>query len=165
MAKGWRLSLFQKVDRFLQKITITDTCWEWQGFVSLGGYGRYKWHDRNWIAHRLMWQLFIGDLPDSKVKVCHTCDNRKCMRPSHLFLGSQQDNIADMVMKGRQRTGMGNGEKNRNAKLTINQVLEIRRLRKDGMTQEALGQMFGVYHTAIGMILRGKTWKHVEESV
>lgn len=163
MARGWHLSYTEKVDRFLQKVKVGNGCWEWQGFKDKGGYGRYKWCDRkNWIAHRLLWNLFIGDMSDPDIKLCHHCDNRCCVRPSHMFVGSQEDNIKDCVAKGRHRTGMKLGRLNRNAKLTDDKVREIRRLYSEGLTQVELGRQFGVAHTNIGNVLRKNTWKHVK---
>lgn len=105
MARGWKLPLWKRIARFRDNIEISEGCWEWKGFLNPTGYGRYKWIDRkNWLAHRLFYKLFIGDFND-ELKVCHTCDNRRCVKPSHLYLDTQAGNVRDMVAKGRNRTG------------------------------------------------------------
>lgn len=161
MAKGWKLSTRRLIEHFLAKVggPTPTGCWEWQGFIDRGGYGRYKWVDRtNWIAHRLMFALAFGDF-DWSLDVCHMCDYRKCVNPDHLFLGTAQDNIDDMVKKGRQRTARG--EQNGMSKLTSETVQRIKEMRAAGMTQEEIGAYHGVRHSTVGRILRGSAWRHV----
>lgn len=160
MAKGWKLSVVTQITRFLNKaVPVSSGCWEWAGFIGRGGYGRYKWSDRkNWIAHRLMYILAFGEF-DPSLDVCHHCDNRKCVNPYHLFLGTANDNIQDMVRKGRQRSAVG--EANANSKLNADAVREIHRLRAMGLTQVEIGQRFGIAHSGVGRIVRGVGWKHV----
>lgn len=100
--------------------------------------------------HRVIYELLIGPVPDDK-SVCHTCDNPACCNPSHLFLGTHQENMIDMSRKGRQRC----------QKLTCEQVLEIRS-RPSTQTHKAIGLEFGVSRETISSIKRNKTWKHVE---
>ena len=76
-----------------------DACWEWQGTRFPSGYGHFS-HNR--YAHRLVWELTYGPVPKG-AGVCHTCDNPPCCNPDHLFLGTQKDNVADMLHKGRGR--------------------------------------------------------------
>lgn len=155
MAKGWKLSHTKRLERFQAKIQKTEHCWIWIGYIDWGGYGRYKWEGKSWIAHRLMWRLFVGDIPHGMC-VCHTCDNRKCVNPAHLFLGTYNDNIQDMVSKGRAR---GAPEES-NAKLTKDKVQTIRNIYKQGgISTIELGTQYGVYHTTIARIVNKTTWK------
>lgn len=87
-------------DRY--SINTTTNCWEWQASVNKGGYGIYN-QGREQLAHRVSWVNAHGAIPQT-VCVLHRCDNRKCVNPAHLFLGSQLDNIADMKQKNRAKT-------------------------------------------------------------
>lgn len=92
-------------ERFWSKVKITEGCWEWVGSKQIGGYGELR-ATRTWkvLAHRVSWQLHYGRIPEG-FYVCHHCDNRCCVRPDHLFLGTAQDNTDDMIAKGRQIRG------------------------------------------------------------
>jgi len=86
--------------RFESKFKKTNGCWEWQANISIYGYG-YFWMDRkNQRAHRVAYKLYKGDIPSGMI-VCHSCDNRKCVNPDHLWIGSNADNQIDCVVKGR----------------------------------------------------------------
>src|SRR3990167_5510093 len=95
-------------ERFWAKVAKSEGCWIWNGAVSGDGYGSF-YQERKWVkAHRLSWELSLGMIPqfsDPQVALCvlHHCDTPRCVRPDHLFLGTNRDNVADMVAKGRHR--------------------------------------------------------------
>jgi len=170
------------LDRFLSKVDKTDSCWLWTAAVSHNGYGFFKLHPIMVKAHRWSYEHFVGPIPDGML-VLHSCDVPRCVNPDHLFLGTQKQNIADMMQKGRDPDRTLNvkhlqkainvlaenpelrarGERQALAKLTEAQVREIRALYAAGMgTMEAIGRRFGVGLSATSSIIRRKTWKHVE---
>jgi len=136
-----------------------DDCWEWQGWINRYGYYAIRLtrtKAMNFEAHRISYFLTHGQLPENMV-VCHTCDNRICVNPSHLFLGTYQDNSSDMVRKGRQVIG----ENVKGAKLSETSVREIRKLLKDGVTKYRISKIFGVSPETITFVQKRATWKHV----
>lgn len=86
--------------RFWEKVMKTDNCWLWIGARERGGYGCIQIKHNNFRAHRLSWELHHGTVPTG-MHVLHTCDNPPCVNPTHLFLGTSLDNMADKVRKGR----------------------------------------------------------------
>jgi hypothetical protein len=134
-------------------------CWPWTGRTGSHGYGlirRGEGDYANLEAHRASWELHRGQIMDG-LWVLHHCDNRPCVRPDHLFLGTSPDNHADMVSKGRQ----ARGEKTNTARLTESQVLEIRQRRASGERQTDLAREFSVSVNTIGNIFRRETWAHL----
>lgn len=91
-------------DRFWEKVSKSDGCWEWTAFCLKSGYGWFGGKDGTEFAHRVSWVLANGAIPDGMF-VLHKCDNRKCVNPAHLFLGTHEQNMADMVSKGRSTRG------------------------------------------------------------
>lgn len=141
--------------RFWPKVDQSGDCWTWRGSVDSGGYGTIKGAtNQNLKAHRVSWVLAKGDIPRG-LDVLHRCDNRRCVRPEHLFLGTDTENMADMVQKGR--SAKLPGERNPAAKLTPEQVNEIRQSKEFSTT---LAARFGVHKETVGRIRRGLSWGH-----
>jgi hypothetical protein len=140
-------------ERFWEKVVKSDTCWNWIGGKFANGYGSIGLGvDRIIIsAHRLSWQLHFGQIP-VEMHVCHHCDNRACVNPAHLFLGTPADNVADCVRKGRIATR----ERVGSHKLTEEEVDFVGR---SGETQTALAERFGVHQSTISDVVTGVTWK------
>ncbi len=133
-------------------------CWTWTASRNWDGYGQSWDGERLWIAHRFAWTLVNGPIPDG-LCVLHRCDNPPCVRPDHLFLGTNAVNVADRERKGRgnQPAGGANGR----AKLTEAAVREIRRRAAIGESHSALGRAFGVSNVIAGRVVRRETWAHV----
>lgn len=101
---------YTTMKRFFNKVNKTETCWLWTASLrGKTGYGAFKLNGKTVDAHRLSYQLHKGEIPEG-MYVCHTCDNRKCVNPEHLFLGTAKDNYHDAVVKGRIIKGRKNEE-------------------------------------------------------
>lgn len=157
-------------DRFWAKVNKTDGCWLWTGCTVRGGYGQFSTNKHLISAHRYSYALHSGPIPD-QLNVCHRCDNPACVRPDHLFLGTQAENIADKVAKSRQAKGSTHGTKVKpervargtrqgTSKLTDDQVRAIRALRPH-LTVRALALQFGVSSSTIQDIVTWQIWKHI----
>lgn len=145
------------VERFWPKVSKGEGCWIWTAFKNKAGYGMIGSVGHAVIlAHRASWEIHFGPVPKG-LFVCHTCDVRACVRPSHLFLGTAAENNADMDKKGRSRYA-SLGERNPSSKLTDSQVLEIR---SANGTYEAIGRKYGVCKNLVGMIKRKECWTHI----
>ena len=129
-------------------------CWLWLGSTLTGGYGHMRLGApvrENVLAHRAAYELYVGPVPDGML-VCHKCDNRLCVNPAHLFVGTAADNMRDASKKNRTTQG----ERNSFAKLTLHDVIVIRK--NSHMPQDELARMFGVSHGQVRRIITGKTW-------
>jgi hypothetical protein len=142
-------------------------CWEWQGALQ-GGYGiigiggAYHSGNGNVRVHRHMWERFKGPIPKG-LFVCHTCDNPRCCRPGHLFLGTCAENLKDMTAKGRRRNGTSPGEANSHARLTEADVFAIRerlKTRTVGMVA-VLAREYGISYPTMNSLANGQTWRHL----
>jgi hypothetical protein len=146
-------------DRFWAKVAKKNECWEWIGASRNGRYGSIWFNGKIKDAHRVSWILHFGSIPDGMF-VLHKCDNGKCVRPDHLFLGTQGDNARDMHVKGRWKAPDRRGEKSGRFKLTWDAVRQIRRIRMEvGLTHQRLAIEFGVSASHIGQIVRNLYWK------
>lgn len=134
-------------------------CWIWAGAMSWNGYGAVRAGNRTTRAHRASYLAAHGfqDLPRS-IDVCHRCDNRCCVNPDHLFIGSRASNMRDASEKGRVRPPALAGEACPAAKLTADQV---RSIRNDKRSQRELGRVYGVDKGTIAGIRKGLTWRSV----
>lgn len=134
-------------ERFLSKVLKMESgCHEWQSTLHRDGYGKFWFEGKQIQAHRMAYKLFVGNIEDKWV--LHKCDNRKCVNPEHLFLGTSQDNISDMDMKGRRGT---------KAKLTEAQAQEIKNLLSERYSQEYVATLYGIDQTTVSRIKLGKT--------
>lgn len=165
---------------FEKNFIKADGCWEWQGTIQTTGYG-YFYLGRGHLggvkggtASRASWYLYIGDIP-AGMCVCHRCDNRKCVNPQHLFLGTDYDNTLDKMMKGRHSKGLDHslktkakiprGSSHYKTKLTEDDIQNICELRNSGMTYAAIARIYSFDHTTVYKIIKNKRWKHVERSL
>lgn len=131
----------------------TETgCWEWQGRRNTQGYGKTRYRNRDVSVHRLAYETWVGPIPDGHV-VRHKCDNPPCMNPEHLETGTVSDNNNDRDRRGR----------NANAKLTEQDVLDIRREYGYGvLTQQMLADVYGLSQTSMSAVLTGQRWRWIE---
>lgn len=140
--------------RFLEKFirqSGNDGCWLWMAQLNNKGYGVFSFESRPCYAHRYAWFMEYGAWPERNV--LHRCDTPSCVRPSHLFLGGQTENMIDCSDKGRLRRG----ERHPRAVLTEN---DVRAIRLDARTQQVIADSYRVKQMTISDIKRGKTWKH-----
>lgn len=144
-------------EKFWEKVTKSDGCWIWNAGKDHDDYGLFRL-GKEQRAHRVSWILAFGPIPKGKW-VLHECDNPPCVRPSHLFLGNAALNNADKILKGRANAPVG--ERASFAKLTTQQVLEIRARHAAGETQRVIAKDFNVGFKAINKIVLRQRWAHV----
>jgi len=140
------------LEKFIRYVKKTPTCWLWTGPVSHDeGRALFGWKGKTYKAARFIWQKLNGPLPDH-IKICHSCDNPRCVRPSHWFAGTQRDNVLDMYSKGR-RGGY---------KLSREEVIEIRRRYKAGELPASIAPDFPqVQYRRVWGICTDRSWKNV----
>jgi hypothetical protein len=142
-------------DYLLSRYRVNEQgCWEWVGIQLNNGYGQAKIKGKQYLAHRLSYEVLKGPIPDN-LCVCHTCDNRRCINPEHLFLGTPTDNMHDAHIK--QRTAMG--EKQGSSKFTNNEARLIRGLVRNGTHINTIATIYGVDRHSISRIVNDKSYK------
>lgn len=148
-------------ERFLSHVNIpenSNNCWEWNGAKFQSGYGKFTIKHKQYRAHRVSYALFVDMISDNLL-VCHSCDNKLCVNPNHLWLGTTQDNTRDKVKKNRQtHVGAPKGEKHGQHKLTKTDVYQIRELIEQGHTNIEIAKIFEVSNSTISDIKLGKRW-------
>lgn len=143
--------------KLIGKIKKINGCWEWQGSRNKKGYGHLSYKRKVELAHRISWLMFKGKIPND-MKVCHKCDNPPCINPSHLFLGSQKENVKDMFQKKRK---IHEGINHPGAKLTNENIKEIRKLLREGKTQQYIADKYNISNGHVGSIKHRRTWKEI----
>lgn len=163
----WRVAVSANTleERYWSKVVKGPDCWLWTGSMSSKGYGRISAERRHVTASRVAYSLEYGAF-DERLHVLHRCDNPSCVRPDHLFLGTQVDNMADMNSKNRHgRSGAGEnvrkGKSHPFAKIDESCAKQIRERHKSGITMKELASSFGLNVPSIWRIIHRKTWKHV----
>jgi hypothetical protein len=141
-------------DSFINKVEVTDGCWLWKASKNRKRYGQFQLKRKQMLAHRFVWMCFYGSIPET-MQVCHKCDNPSCVNPSHLFLGTNRDNVRDRNAKGRQAIGERHGL----SKLTQEKVSRIRELHSQGAKQHDISVMFGITQSNVSCIVLYKSWK------
>lgn len=155
---GWA----SKLELFWAQVDKSGDCWIWTGRVTADGHGvTGRWSRSRTTdvkAHHISWFVAHGSWPPFGMVVRHRCDNARCVRPEHLELGTDADNVADRVARGRSAAGNRNGR----ARLTEAQVREVAALADAGVTSLAeIGRRFGVDHGTVRAIARRETWRHL----
>lgn len=143
--------------RFWSRVRLSDGCWQWTGFCDKKGYGTISIGNKTQRAARVAYHNFIAPVPP-ELLTCHHCDNPRCVRPDHLFLGTRVDNAQDALLKGRYNAPKG--EDHHGSKLISAQVMEIRELLSRSIPVKHIAQEYGVNPSTIHAIKSGKAWKH-----
>jgi len=176
-------------ERFWGKVikSGSEDCWPWTAALTHDGYGRFGWGGTTHISHRIAFRMEVGEIPEG-LCACHSCDNRKCCNPNHIWLGTHWDNVLDKMAKGRYKEGAKKrgpewianrprgddhpfrknprlpcfGEGVNTAKLDSSDVIKIRKFYATGKYgMKSLAMRFGVSAWNIKYIVDGKTWKHL----
>ena len=140
-------------DRFWEKVQKSGTCWNWMAALFKNdGYGKFRVsRERPTVrAQRVSWEIHFGAI-DSRVNVLHRCDNPRCVRPDHLFLGSLGDNSKDMVQKGRHGSALFNEEK-------ASRIRGVYHRHKDILSYQRIADWFGVSKATISHMMTGRNW-------
>ena len=155
-------------ERFWEKVDASggpDACWEWRSARFGPGYGHFLKDGKGQAAHRVAYELVHGPIPKG-LCVCHSCDNRMCVNPRHLCLGTQADNVADAIIKGRDGNHTHperhvHGEAVPSSKLTAEQVHDIRTSYAQGVDTKELARRYGVARATVSDAVARRTWRHI----
>jgi hypothetical protein len=141
------------VKSFWMRVDKSESCWEWDGYIYPNGYGSHKVQGVTTYAHRYSWVIHFGPIPENMC-VCHKCDNRKCVNPSHLFLGTHQDNMRDMDEKDRRTLPKGQ-------KISVEQAKRIKELGIQGVHFNEIAYTYGLKRCTVANIVAGRIWKRL----
>lgn len=148
--RDWEKSIMSRVKK------QDDGCWRWTGFINNKGYGMCCFRGRSRAAHRAVYEMLVGPVPDG-LDCCHTCDNPKCVNPSHIFIGTRTDNMRDAARKGRT----ARGERAGNSVLTDVLVRDIRRRARGGEDIREIAGAIGVPWKTVWSAASCRTWRHI----
>lgn len=144
-------------ERFNAYVVKGVGCWDWTSTKDVHGYGRLMIKAKPVLAHRISWEVNCGPIPEG-LHVLHRCDNPSCSNPEHLFLGTHQENVDDKMRKGRHRFGVHHGEAHGRAKLTAD---DVRQIRSRDDTTAALAREYSVAEATMWAIRNNRTWRHI----
>jgi transcriptional regulator len=146
--------------KFWDNVEKTSSCWIWTGAKTGAGYGslRVSVQRPNVLAHRYSMELTHGFEIPRNVVCCHKCDRPDCVSPHHIFLGTQSDNLTDMAFKGRANSG----EKNKDSRLSDDDVIQIKEMLAANITQVVIAKRFNVTQAQVSRINKGIAWKHLQ---
>lgn len=144
--------------RFAEKIIRDGSCLRWTAYLNAHGYGKFCYNGETCYAHRVAWEWANGPITDG-LCCCHTCDHPWCVEPTHLWLGTQADNMRDMADKGRSRVPIG--QDHGDSKVTDNDVRAIRKAAETGESGVSIGRRYPISDVMISRIIRRKNWTHV----
>ena len=149
----WRTSYREARDYIEDQGVLNENgCWEWPGAKGSGGYPTTSIKNKGIKLSRFVWETYRGKIPEGKY-VCHKCDNPGCVNPDHLFLGTQQENIHDMLSKGRGQDGL------RRPKLNPRKVIKMKEMFVEGCSYKSLSRQFGVQVRVVREIIVEQRWK------
>jgi hypothetical protein len=146
--------------RFMTMVDVGlhSNCWEWQGNKPDGRYGHFSFNGKAIKAHRWIYELCCGRIPDSMV-IRHRCDNPSCVNPRHLTIGTPKDNANDMHERGRASNRQG--EKHPMARIDESAVIQIRKRAELGESYVKIAAAYAISHQQVGKIVRRENWGHV----
>ena len=163
-ARDWRVRFASKFNR-----GNSDECWDWKGYISERGYGAFRMNPYGWVesSNRASYIFHCGEIP-AEMHVLHSCDNKKCVNPAHLRVGTSAENSREASERGLYVTGnqwraahlptIPRGEAHKNARLTERQVLAIRNSDSSGVL---LSKQYGVSPKTISRVRRREVWSHI----
>jgi hypothetical protein len=145
--------------KLLRYEVAENGCWNWTASKDKDGYGVLSHHRGKQVrAHRASYEFHVGAIPQ-KLLVCHSCDNPSCINPKHLFLGTPKENTHDMIKKDRRP--VLRGASHPNAKLTDDQVAQIKQLRGEGRLLKGIANQFNISFQTVSSITKGTTWNRI----
>ena len=162
--KDKRVSKREPIERFMDKVQIVaeSGCWIWTGSVDKNGdgYANFSIKRKAIKAHRASWILHHGVIPEGML-VCHVCDVKCCVNPSHLFLGTPKDNTQDMIRKGREKHVRG--EASPRAKFSESTVRQMRAdYKSSGVSYADIGRKYGTSRGYAAQIINNEAWSHLK---